>query len=395
MNTLPKRLALLCGSTFCFLFVASLATYVIEYKPYGVPDSRRAEYEAMLASLKEQETLVAVLADKAKPKLRLEAKTYDFGMLDPHSTASHDFTLRNEGDDPLSVRVEGTSCKCTAGTVGKDILLPGETTTVKLTWNTGYKDEEFEQTATLRTNDPLRPEVTLTVKGQVRSDFVAPSHVEFKSGDLGEPIETTFVVYSQTWDDFTINDTTFGDSLGGTEWYAEPIEVTDARLADCGAKSAWEVHLSTIQMEYGSFAGELKLVADPCNSDKVQERTIDCAGNIRAPINFYGGDIHPKTGLDIGTVVATQAQVFHLVVRQRGEGDREIAVLDVEPKQLQASLEPMDGAPGNYRLTLKIPTDCPTLVFNAEQKHGYVQVGDPADKRFSNWFPLHGAIVGK
>jgi hypothetical protein len=84
MNTLPKRLALLCGSTFCFLFVASLATYVIEYKPYGVPDSRRAEYEAMLASLKEQETLVAVLADKAKPKLRLEAKTYDFGLLDPH-----------------------------------------------------------------------------------------------------------------------------------------------------------------------------------------------------------------------------------------------------------------------------------------------------------------------
>ena len=70
----------------------------------------------------------------------------------------------------------------------------------------------------------------------------------------------------------------------------------------------------------------------------------------------------------------------------------EIEVLDVQPPELKASLA-AQSKEGNYRLTLTIPADCPMVVFNIPEQHGYVEVGDPNDRQFKNWFPIHGAVV--
>ena len=85
---------------------------------------------------------------------------------------------------------------------------------------------------------------------------------------------------------------------------------------------------------------------------------------------------------------------YHLVTRVRGDIGRHVEVLDVEPKHVQARLK-ATKTEGTYRLTIKIPKGCPSLQFNADQKHGYVQVGDPTNKSFSNWFPLMGAVVNE
>ena len=71
---------------------------------------------------------------------------------------------------------------------------------------------------------------------------------------------------------------------------------------------------------------------------------------------------------------------------------RSIDVLDIQPAELQATLTPMSTA-GSYQLTITVPADCPRVIFNTDHKRGYVQVGDPQDKDYSNWFPLIGAVV--
>ena len=81
-----------------------------------------------------------------------------------------------------------------------------------------------------------------------------------------------------------------------------------------------------------------------------------------------------------------------MLVRVRGDLDRKIDVLDVQPPELKATLSPQSTR-GNYRLTLTIPAECPMVVFNIPEKHGFVEVGDPADRHFKNWFPIHGAVV--
>ena len=391
MNQFSKRLvALICGIAG-FGAAASAFTLVVEYKPFGVPDHRRQEYDAIIADLELRDQLLKTTPEEQLPVASVPNRIHDFGLLDPHKTASHRFAIRNTGKAPLALDVGATSCKCTAGDLEDSLLQPGETTHITLTWNTGYQSEAYEQTATLITNDPSSKQIELRVLGQVRAELVAPESVRFPRTDAGTTTEAKFVVFSQLWKNFTVLD--IACDAPGFEWYAEPIELDDPRLADKDPASAWEIRAFATALDQGEFAGNLKIKIRGDNGIDEVERVVSYKGKVRSPINFYSPDIHVTDGLDIGTLVAGKAHRFNLVVRARGAGERKIEVLDVQPPELRASLVPMPTE-GSYRLTLEVPEDCPMVVFNTHQKHGYVHVGDPRDKdNFSNWFPVNGAVV--
>jgi peroxiredoxin Q/BCP len=81
------------------------------------------------------------------------------------------FPLKNKGKTPLNIEITGTSCGCTAamfkGTQAKRVVLaPGQSTEV----HTSLQVESragVQQIVTLKTNDPRRREVYLTVRGQL------------------------------------------------------------------------------------------------------------------------------------------------------------------------------------------------------------------------------------
>lgn len=390
MSQLSRRLLLGLGGTFCFGTLATGLTLAVKYKPYGVPDSRRQEYEQKLAELEQREQLLQQLDRVATPRAVAPETSHDFGLIDPQSTSTHAFVIRNEGDDPLALKVAETTCKCTVGALADTLLDPGESTEVTMTWNSGQTADQYEQSAAVVTNDPRRERITFTVQGTVRAEFVAPERVPFGVSDLDDPAETEFLVFSQHWHDFSVVDVE-GD-LDGLEWYAEPVENDIPQLRDREARSAWQIRLLGLPNRYGDYEGRLSLTVKPGNGGDEIVRTLEYGGKVRAPIGFYGPAIHKNDGLDIGTVVAGKEHQFHLLVRARGAESRKIEVLDVKPSELTATLAPLQ-APGAYRLTVSVAADCPLVVFNAHEQHGYVQVGDPQDKGFSNWFPLYGAVV--
>lgn len=390
MKSLPQILLYCLGG---FLVVGALVTTIVmtaQYHPPGVKPHQRQAYAEKMRQLDDLREVALNVQNQSKPIAVVRESEFDFGMVDPHTTLTHDFVLKNEGDAPLALSVAGTSCKCTIGNLENDFLPPGEQTTVTLTWNTGYQAERYEQTADIKTNDPLRRTITLRVKGEVKAEFVAPEQVVFSTTDVGVPAEAKFLVYSQAWKDFTV--TSVRCDAPGFEWYAEPADPNSASLADAEAAAAWEVRVFSAPMEFGDYKAKINITAEPTDGGEPVQREIACLGKVRKPINFYHPDIHKTLGLDLGTLVAGTEHQFHVVVRARTDVDRKIEVLDVVPKELQATLEPMSTA-GSYRLTLTVPADCPLLVFNANEKHGYVQVGDPLNKDFSNWFPLMGAVV--
>lgn len=378
-------------STIALTGVASAAlSLAVRYKPYGVPDHRRIEYEQKVTEQQRRHRLVEELADDAKPMAVIKNRIHDFGMLDPHTTTSHAFDVSNEGQHPLTLSVSQTSCKCTVGKLDQEIVMPGETTKVTLTWNTGYQTDHYEQTATLTTNDPLQRSISLKVQGEIRAELIAPAHVNFPRADIGQLVETDFLVHSQLWNDFTIKE--ISSDLQAFMWSVEPVFLEDPELGDHEAKSAWRIKIAAVGSRAGEIAGTLTLTVVPDNGGDPLTRTLSASGKVRAPVNFYSNDIHKTEGLDIGTLVSGKEYLFHVVVRSRGDVARNLEVLDIKPDQLQTSLEPLSQE-GSYRLTIRVPADCPRATFNSPQKHGYVQVGDPQDKSFSNWFPLHGAVV--
>ena len=390
MKNLPKVLFSSLAGLIVFGVIAGVLVYTVTYLPYGVPESRREEYEAKVAEAKGYQEALKDADKTASSILAIKSTEFDFGMVDPHTTHSHSFTVTNEGELPLTLEVQETSCKCTVGELATNLVPPGASTEITMTWNTGYQADTYEQTATVATNDPLQKTLELKVKGVVRAEFIAPSSVGFVTTDPGKPSEGSFVTYSQLWDDFEV--TEVDCDLLGFSWSAEPVAPDDISLVDREAKSAWRIKMVSAGNRRGRFAGKLKLKVQPSDGTEAEVRHVDVSGRVRAPISFYSPDIHPKEGLDVGTLISDQEHAFHLVVRSRGESERKLDVLDVKPEELKADLEPLSKA-GSYRLTIRVPKGCPMVIFNRDSKHGFVQVGDPSDESFSNWFPLRGAVV--
>ena len=388
MNSFSKSLFWLLSGIFCFALFSTGLTFAVSYKPYGVPDHLREKYDAKIAELDKNQALAR--DPEARPQVSVSSKVHDFGMIDPHMTATHAFRVFNNGDSPLELHVVDSSCKCTVGELRQPFVQPGESTDVKLTWNTGYQSEAYEQSVILSTNDPIRETITLTVKGVVRSELIAPEQVEFKKGDYGKTTSTEFVVYSQLWDDFAV--TSADSGLDDFEWVAEPADLNDPAFGDLEPKSAWRVKAWTTRRKYGKYEDEIKLTITPSDGSEAVERVVKAGGSIRSAINFYSPEIHKYKGLDIGTIVSGERREFNVIVRSRSEDEKDLVVLDVEPKQIQTELTKLKQS-GTYRLTIIVPEDCPNVLFNGEAKHGFVQVGDRENENYSNWFPLLGAVI--
>ena len=58
MRQLPKRLLAGLAGILCFTTAATALTLVVDYKPFGVPDHRRAEFEQKIADINRRQALL-------------------------------------------------------------------------------------------------------------------------------------------------------------------------------------------------------------------------------------------------------------------------------------------------------------------------------------------------
>lgn len=375
------------AGTVCFAAASLGITSAVAYKPWGVPDHLREKYDRKVEHLIEQEKLAR--QPGAKPVARVSETTHDFGMLDPHATASHTFTVHNDGDSPLELSIYDSTCKCTVGKLKQRFVDPGNSTSVTLTWNTGYQVDSYQQSVTLMTNDPSKKMLKLNVRGKVKADLVVPNIIRMNRCDLGKYAEAEFLIYSQLWPNFEIQDIT--SDLNVFDWDVQPCDADDAQLGDAEAIAAWRVTVRSQRISYGQYDDQIKLTINPRTGGDEIIRTIPISGSVRPPISFVSPLLHKEEGLVLGTMVAGTEKKFHVNVKARNLGGRELVVLDYEPKELRVSIAP-EQHKGSYRLSITIPDDCPRVIFHSDHQHGYVQVGDAKNKTYSNWFPLRGAV---
>ena len=398
MKSFPRRLLLLfAGITGCAA-CASALTIVVEYKPWGVPDARRQEYDETIAAWDRRDALRERFENAARPIVATGPVRHSAGLQDPKTTSDHQFEIRNEGTQPLKLEVRFTSSDCEAalGNAGLDktgldraVVASGEATRLNVSWTNADEPGDFEHTVVVRTSDPLQEELEFLVSGTIKADLAVPASVVFPESDPAHRTDLNFLVYSQTWDEFEIVDAK--SDLEIFDWHAAPADLSDADVDGLHATCVWRVRLWTTAMEYGRYSGNVTLSVRRGDSPAVV-RSVAVKGRVRPPIIFHSPQLHMADGLDLGTLFAGEEHQFHVLVRLRGDIARKIEVLDIRPAELKATLTPQ-SQPGNYRLTLTIPKDCPMTIFNVPEKHGYVEVGDPGDEHFSSWFPVKGAVV--
>ena len=107
--------------------------------------------------------------DKANaPIAQFDKKECNFGEIKQGEKTSCDFTLTNAGKSILFIRKTKASCGCTAVTLGQKEIQPGQSTTIRATFDSTGKSGRQYKSITVITNDPSQPENTLTISGNVK-----------------------------------------------------------------------------------------------------------------------------------------------------------------------------------------------------------------------------------
>lgn len=119
------------------------------------------------------------------PKLELSETTWNFGTLWAGQPAEKEITVKNVGQGPMNVSVR-TSCGCTQAKKPKDVLQPGESDTMKISYNTKKKPGKVSQTVTVQTNDPANPQATVKVEGEVKPVYTAEPGPYIQFGRLSK-----------------------------------------------------------------------------------------------------------------------------------------------------------------------------------------------------------------
>ena len=104
------------------------------------------------------------------PKLKIESPVYDFGKLKADQEASTTFTLRNTGQSELKIRQAKPNCSCTGASVKKETLKPGESTEIKVTFDSKGRRGNQQKSVTIFSNDPTASAQRVTIKAYINSE---------------------------------------------------------------------------------------------------------------------------------------------------------------------------------------------------------------------------------
>jgi hypothetical protein len=136
-------------------------------------------------------------------------ENYEFGRMEVGEERSHVYTIRNEGEAPLVIQNDGTTCQCTVSDMQEGetrSVAPGGSVDIKLTWKPTQHADRFGKGAEFSTNDPEHKKISLRAQGMVaarlmifpESDWYIASVVDDQpgvfSGAIISPIVDTFHV---------------------------------------------------------------------------------------------------------------------------------------------------------------------------------------------------------
>lgn len=104
---------------------------------------------------------------KLDPKAVVKPMTFDFGTIIQDSVITTYFVITNEGADLLKIKKVSASCGCTAAVSEKNELKRGESTEIKVTFDSKGKSGKQTKSIYIETNDPKNATITLALTGNI------------------------------------------------------------------------------------------------------------------------------------------------------------------------------------------------------------------------------------
>jgi hypothetical protein len=103
---------------------------------------------------------------------------HNFGELEEGPKAAVDFVFTNTGNKPLILTDVKASCGCTTPDWPKEPIAPGQTSKIKVEYNTQGRSGDFTKSITITSNESDEPKM-IYIKGKVKpaaNPSAAPGH---------------------------------------------------------------------------------------------------------------------------------------------------------------------------------------------------------------------------
>ncbi|RME47274.1 MAG: DUF1573 domain-containing protein [Chloroflexi bacterium] len=108
----------------------------------------------------------------ALPELAKTNYVHDFGKVPPDEIQEATIKVVNKGTKPLEIKSVRASCGCTAANTGEDVIPPGESTNLRVTYDPTYDNDAGKQITRqviIESNDPAAPVVEFTIRADVQT----------------------------------------------------------------------------------------------------------------------------------------------------------------------------------------------------------------------------------
>jgi hypothetical protein len=109
-------------------------------------------------------TRTATVVDSANaPVMKFKEESHDFGKIKQGDKVTYEFQYTNTGKSPLIIADAYATCGCTTPEIAKEPVQPGQSSTVKVTFNSAGKEGLQDKVITVVANTvPANNRVHLT-----------------------------------------------------------------------------------------------------------------------------------------------------------------------------------------------------------------------------------------
>jgi hypothetical protein len=104
------------------------------------------------------------------PRLSFDKTSNDFGNIKQTDKVSTEFVMTNNGKSVLNIRQTKSNCGCTVANLPKMTLAPGESETIKVSFDPTGRRGVQQKSISIFSNDPTNPTQMITIKAKVDMD---------------------------------------------------------------------------------------------------------------------------------------------------------------------------------------------------------------------------------
>ena len=109
----------------------------------------------------------ASVSNAVGPRVQFTEPIYDFGRVQNGDPVKHSYIFTNNGDQPLEVSNVQPSCGCTTAGDWTRKVMPGQTGSVAIQFNSSHFSGDVFKTISVTSNDKQHPVTVLQLKGKV------------------------------------------------------------------------------------------------------------------------------------------------------------------------------------------------------------------------------------